>query len=128
MLRNEKMIHIGGKGDGGQDVTVLEVSVEQLGDAMTLLSQVSGGSGENLPALAGKVLAAKDGPALRLLHGMSSLGPDIDAVGGCALMDIGAAWVEVNQPFFDRIRTMGEKLLKKPASPDPSAKATAQAA
>jgi len=125
MLRAQKTIRIGG--EDGQDVTVLEVNVEQLGDAMTLLSQVSGGGGQDLPALAGAVLAAKDGPALRLLHGLSSLGQDIDAVGGCSLVDIGEAWVEVNQPFFDRLREIGQKLAKK-AQPDPLDEVKPQAA
>ena len=117
-MRESKSIHIGKAGAAGRDVTVLEVSVSQLGDAMTLLSQVSGGQGQNLPALAGELLTAQDGPARRLLHGMTDLGQDIDTVGGCALMDICETWIEVNRDFFDRLREAGNKLGRQtPADP-----------
>jgi len=112
MLRAEKTIRIGGEGEEGQDITVYELTIAQMSDALTLLSTVSGsGKGvTDLAAIAAAELGRPEGTAKRLLCQASSLGDEINAIGGVALLDIIDAWVEVNTSFFGRIGEMANKL------------------
>lgn len=115
-MRHSKTIPVGDK-----PVVVLEVSVAQLGDLVAVLGLIpTSMTAMGLLALAQTVFGSDDGPARRLLHGATDQGVSIDDFGGLALLDIADAWVEVNQPFFDRLTALPAKLL---ASPDPAAPA-----
>jgi hypothetical protein len=114
MMRAEKTIRIGGDGEAGRDVVVYELTVSQMGDALSLLSMfVGGGQGlDSLTAIAAAELGRSDGASKRLLHQISSLKEEIDELGGVALMDVIEAWTEVNTAFFVRIGEMNAKRLK----------------
>ncbi len=111
-MRHSKTIPVGDK-----SVVVLEVSVAQFGDVLAVLGLIpTNKMAVDVVALAQTVFGSDDGPARRLLHGATDLGKGIDACGGLALLDIADAWVEVNQPFFDRLTALPAKLLA-PANP-----------
>ena len=130
MLRNEKTITI-----AGEPVTVYEVSVDQLADALAVLALLPSGKTTpgtetaDLLAMGRAVFSRDNDPAVRLLDGATSLADGIGGVGGVAMMDLAEAWMEVNQPFFDRINRLGQAApAENPTlaeTPDPEIKAQA---
>lgn len=112
-MRRSKTITVGDK-----PVVVLEVSVAQLGDLVAVLGLIPANKqAVDVVALAQTVFGSDDGPGRRLLHGATDMGVAIDEFGGLALLDIADAWVEVNQPFFDRLTALPAKLLAPTEEP-----------
>jgi hypothetical protein len=107
-MRASKTIHIGGDSEAGRDVEVREMSVDQLLAAPTVLGLVCSGQAD---ALVLTLLMDQDSAlAKTLLPDMSSLGPDIRAIGGEGLLDVLAAWAEVNTAFFGKLRSVWDKV------------------
>lgn len=116
MMRAAKTIRIGGDGEAGQDITIYELSLLQMPDALAVLAAVLGdpSNPQGVEAMASAALNGAGEHSRRLLHGATSLGAEIDGLGGVALLDIIEAWVEVNTAFFDRLRAMTGKLAASP--------------
>ncbi len=119
-LRAEKTIRVGG--EGGEEVTVLELTVDQMTEAFDVLEALvpdkdRKGASKSSMAMARVLLVERREAVLRLLCGASSLGEGIRAVGGLALLELLDAWMEVNAPFFARLGERADRMPRTVPGP-----------
>ena len=105
-LRKEKDIEI-----NGERVTVYELDVTQLEDAMALMDVLVKHSAAPLLEMIRSVFTEAREVAMRLLSGATDQGAAACRFGGVALVRVVETWLEVNTDFFDLM------FVKAPQSP-----------
>jgi len=128
-MRKTKVIHIGGEGAEGQDVTVLEIQVRGWKSCRDLIAMAGSDASDSL--LLAIVLDQENEQVQKLLPLMTDLGDKILDLGSGDCMDVAEAWIEVNQGFFDRLKAVTQKAAKERSEkiePKPEAKPEPKAA
>lgn len=121
MLRKEKGIVV-----NGTPVTVFELDVAQLPDAMVLMDVLVKHSGEPLLEVIRSVFTEARETAMRLLSGATDQGAAACGFGGVALVRVVETWMEVNTDFFDLMfaqatQSPGEPPETEDGTPPPTA-------